>query len=321
MSPEVSVIIPLYNKGPYIARAINSVLAQTIQDFEIIVVDDHSSDGGPAIAKGYPDPRISFIEQDHRGVSYTRNHGVDLAKSDFIAFLDADDELMPNHLEILFRLKKRFPEAGIYTSAYQKCLKSGKLEYAHYRAIPQPPYEGLLPNYFRSATFGQDPVSMSTAGMLKAVFFETGGFPVGEAMGEDLDFLAKIALKYPIAFSSEVGAIIHEEASNRACDTYHPFEEFLIVKNGKKAIADGSVPQKMLPDFERYIERKELGAAKYHILRGNYPLGVKLLARTETHYFWGEKVIWSIIVRIPKPVFDRIKNTKYALTDVLQGKT
>lgn len=68
-SPLISVIIPLYNKEHEIKRALNSVLNQTIQNFEIIVVDDHSSDGGPAIVRSYHDPRISFIEQDHRGVS------------------------------------------------------------------------------------------------------------------------------------------------------------------------------------------------------------------------------------------------------------
>ena len=79
-------------------------LTQTFQNFEIIIVDDYSNDEGPEIVKNFHDPRILFIEQDHRGVSYTRNHGVDLAKSDFIAFLDADDEWMPKHLETILEV-------------------------------------------------------------------------------------------------------------------------------------------------------------------------------------------------------------------------
>jgi glycosyltransferase involved in cell wall biosynthesis len=286
------------------------VLAQTVQDFEIIVVDDHSSDEGPEIVKSYNDSRISFIEQDHHGVSYTRNHGVDLAKSDFIAFLDADDEWMPNHLEILFRLKGEFPDAGIYTAAYKKYSKSGKLIYPHYWAIPKSPFEGILPNYFESAALGPDPILVSVAAISKELFGETGGFPVGESMGEDVDLWAKIALKYPIAFSSEIGAIIHEEASNRACDSHQSIEEDPFVRNGKKAIADGMVPEKMLPYYKEYIARKEIDTAVINIYAGDYPLARKILARTETRYLLSEKSMWSIITRLPKPVFDGIRHIK-----------
>jgi glycosyltransferase involved in cell wall biosynthesis len=308
MKEKISVIIPLYNKGPHIARAINSVLSQTIQDFEIIIVDDQSSDEGPEIVKSYNDPRISFIEQDHRGVSYTRNHGVDLAKSDFIAFLDADDEWMPNHLAILLRLKARFPDAGIYSTAYQTCLEKGKYKDIQYQAIPKSPFEGLLPNYFESAALGKAPVVTPVVGIRKEVFFETGGFSVDYSMGEDLDLWAKIALKHPIAFSSEIGAIIHEEASNRACDTYNLWlEEDLLVKNGRKAIADGKVPQQILPFYKKYIERKEIDTVDYHINFGNYLLARKVLARIETHYFWLEEIKWGIVTRIPPSIINRIR--------------
>jgi glycosyltransferase involved in cell wall biosynthesis len=310
MLPIVSVIIPLYNKGPYIPRAINSVLTQTVQDFEIIVVDDRSSDGGPAIVKNYTDSRISLIEQEHRGVSYTRNHGVYLATSDFIAFLDADDEWLPNHLEILSRLKRKFPEAGIFASASKRCLKSGKLINTEYNAIPSSPFEGLLPNYFESVALGTDPVSMSTAGITKKMFFETGGFLEGESMGEDIDFLAKIALKYPIVFSSDIGAIIHEEASNRAMDSYYSSKEEPFIKNGKKAIADGKVPQRMLPYFKEYIARKEIDTAIRCISTGDYPTARKILARTDTHYFRLKKLKWNIISRVPKQIFDQIRHIK-----------
>jgi len=318
-SPKVSVVIPLFNKGPHIERAINSILAQSVQDFEIIVVDDYSSDRGPAIVKNYHDPRISFIEQDHRGVSFTRNHGVDHAKSDFIAFLDADDEWLPNHLEILFKLKDRFPDAGVYTSAYQKKLKSGNLVYPDYRAIPKAPFEGLLPNYFESAALGEPPLATSVVGIIKELFIETGGFPIGESRGEDLDLWAKIALKYPIAFSSDIGAIYHEEATNRACDSYHSIEEQPFVKNGKKAIADGIVPEKFLPYFKEYIARKEIEDAIFNFLAGDYPLARKILARTETHYFWREKCIWSVITRLPRPIYDRIIRVKNIITLGLPG--
>jgi len=116
--PEVSVVIPLYNKAPYIARALASVITQTCQDFEVIVIDDGSTDGGAEIVRRLDDTRIRVIRQENRGVSAARNRGIESARTDFIAFLDADDEWTPTHLEALLRLRDRYPHAGAYGTAY-----------------------------------------------------------------------------------------------------------------------------------------------------------------------------------------------------------
>lgn len=95
----VSVIIPLYNKALYIRRALDSVLCQTFKDFEIIVVDDGSTDDGAEIVSKYLDSRITLIRQSNSGPGAARNRGVSLAKGELIAFLDADDEWLPEYLE------------------------------------------------------------------------------------------------------------------------------------------------------------------------------------------------------------------------------
>lgn len=104
MSGKISVVIPLFNKGPYIARTLDSVLKQTFQDFKVIVVDDGSTDDGAEIVRGFDDPRIQLIQQPNQGESVARNRGVDESLSDFVAFLDADDEWMPKHLETILKL-------------------------------------------------------------------------------------------------------------------------------------------------------------------------------------------------------------------------
>ena len=172
MNKKISVIIPLYNKEYEIKRTLNSVLYQTFQNFEIIVVDDHSSDGSTAIVKSFLDPRITFIEQDHCGVSHTRNHGVNLATSDFIAFLDADDEWMPHHLETIQRLIQKYPKAGMFTTAYKNQTNEGKTIWADYKNIPNPPWEGLLPDYFKSAALGDTPVNSSGVVIPRKIFHE-----------------------------------------------------------------------------------------------------------------------------------------------------
>lgn len=96
---EISVIIPLYNKGKYIARALDSVFTQTYQDFEAIVVDDGSTDDGPDIVRKYDDPRLRLIQQANAGPGSARNRGIKESTAPYVAFLDADDEWLQGFLE------------------------------------------------------------------------------------------------------------------------------------------------------------------------------------------------------------------------------
>jgi glycosyltransferase involved in cell wall biosynthesis len=98
MSPLFSVIIPVYNRAHVLGRALKSVLAQECQDFEIIVVDDGSSDDPAAVIAQFPDPRIIYIRQRNRGGGAARNTAIDAARGRFIAPLDSDDEFLPQHL-------------------------------------------------------------------------------------------------------------------------------------------------------------------------------------------------------------------------------
>ena len=109
----ISVVIPLYNKERYIARAIQSALGQTYGDFELIVVDDGSTDGSVDIVSQFADTRLRLINQANAGVGAARNRGIKDAKYELITFLDADDEWMPDFLETVLELREEFPEASL----------------------------------------------------------------------------------------------------------------------------------------------------------------------------------------------------------------
>lgn len=101
---KVSVIIPVYNREAYIRESVDSVLAQTFTEFEVIVVDDGSTDAAAEIIQSYTDPRIRLIRQSHQGVSAARNTGLDAARGEYITFLDSDDLYYPDFLQSMLQI-------------------------------------------------------------------------------------------------------------------------------------------------------------------------------------------------------------------------
>lgn len=110
----ISVVIPLYNKAHTIVNTLNTVIRQTYRDYEVIIVNDGSTDDGVAvIEKHFKDSRIRIVNQENAGVSVARNRGVDEAKGEYVAFLDADDEWHPGYLAAMVELINKFPQAGL----------------------------------------------------------------------------------------------------------------------------------------------------------------------------------------------------------------
>jgi glycosyltransferase involved in cell wall biosynthesis len=304
---EFSVVIPLYNKGPYIKRTLDSVLKQTIQSFEIIVIDGGSTDKGPSVVKDFDDPRIRFFQQKRTGVSAARNQGVNISQSDFIAFLDADDEWMPQHLETIQNLQKKFPQAGAYTTAYKFQEVSGRLRWAKYRALSPAPWGGLIPNYFKSCTLGEYPVWTSVVCIPKKIFIEMGGFPEGSWYAEDADLFGKIALKYPIAFSWYMGGIYHREAINRLCNRPLPLVSEPFVITALQSIENGTIPKDMLNDLNEYISLREIARAERNLFAGKREEAAQILKMHKTHYFWHIRLILLVMVTMPYPLLQQAR--------------
>jgi len=313
--PAVSVVIPLYNKGPHIARTIQSVLNQTEQSFEIIVVDGQSIDEGPKIVKSFKDQRIFFFEQEGSGVSSARNEGICHSQSDFIAFLDADDEWMPDHLETLLRLRKAYPEAGAYTTAYLVKYPNSRVKMANFHAIPEKPREGLLPSYFKSAAFGASPVWTSVVGIPKRILTEMGGFSTDAWWGEDTDLWGGIALKYPIAFSWDGVGIYHMEASNRACNRTEPVEENIFVRTAREALETGEVPPAMQQDLREYIAKKQIETAWFNIRAKRADLARIVLKKCVTRELVREKYWAYFWAFVPSDIYELASSLRRIIMD------
>ena len=202
----ISIVIPLYNKENTIARALNSVLAQTYQDFEIVVVDDGSTDEGAAIVEQYADPRIRLIRQANAGVSAARNKGIEEANGEYVAFLDADDEWMPEFLEEIVTLQHEFPACKAQATNYtfnSYGVKSPTI----LRKIPFQGERGVLTNYFKVASCSNPPVWTSAVCVERSLLKEIGGFPLNIKIGEDLLTWARIAVRTHWAYSMKSFAL------------------------------------------------------------------------------------------------------------------
>jgi glycosyltransferase involved in cell wall biosynthesis len=228
----------LYNKANYIVETINSVINQTFSDFEIIVINDGSTDNSLEIAESIQDKRITIYTTKNKGVSAARNFGIKKAKSQFIGFLDADDIWYDNHLEKLDILLQKFPDCGMYCNAYAKKHKT--ITYpALYNNIPKTiDWMGLVDDYFESSL--KNAIAWTSATMVpRKVLENIGGFneEITLGAGEDTDLWIRIALKYPVAFCNTITAIHSLEAENRITksntnlrkfidlDIYEPFAE------------------------------------------------------------------------------------------------
>lgn len=200
---KFSVVIPLYNKAPYIKNTIASVLAQTVQDFEIIVLDDGSTDGGADIVAAIEDPRVRLIRQANAGVSSTRNRGISMARGQWVAFLDADDWQHPHYLQSLVIAQNVYPAADVAATQYVPlCDNTGvwpppwQVNEAPVASDSIELIEDLPGLAMKGPTFTTSSVSIRTTRLLEM----QPCFAVGESHAEDLDLWFRVAEKSAIAW-------------------------------------------------------------------------------------------------------------------------
>lgn len=197
----ISVVIPLYNKEKQIAHTLQTVLSQTFQNFEIVIVNDGSSDNSVAEVGKFHDNRIKLIHQANAGVAAARNKGVEESHYDLIAFLDADDEWKPTYLETQYALFEKYPECSVFACNYEFKDAKGNVSKTIIKRLPFEGTDGILNNYFEVASCSHPPLWTSAIMVNKAAILDIGGFPIGIKSGEDLLTWARLAVKYKIAYS------------------------------------------------------------------------------------------------------------------------
>lgn len=203
----ISIVIPLYNKEKQIARTLQCVLNQTFQDFEVIIINDGSTDNSVIEIQQVRDKRIKLIHQSNAGVSAARNRGIEEARFELIAFLDADDEWKPTYLETQYWLYQKYPACSVYACNYEFQNMDGVATPTTIRKLSFRTEDGVLSNYFEVASCSHPPLWTSAVMVKKKAIQAIGGFPIGIKSGEDLLTWARLAVEYKIAYSREILSI------------------------------------------------------------------------------------------------------------------
>lgn len=203
-----SVVIPLYNKELSIANTINSVLNQANQSFEIIVIDDGSTDNSAERVREIQDPRIRLVQQKNQGVSAARNLGIKEARYEWIALLDGDDLWEKNHLAEIAKTMQQYPNQKVYVTSFK--YSDSRYLFKHERNREM----FVVKNYFKEAV-NESLIWTSIVVINKACFQNIGYFNTALIRGEDLDLWSRLAKKYSIVKNSKVTATYRIEAENR----------------------------------------------------------------------------------------------------------
>jgi len=210
-----SVVIPLYNKEKSIANTIKSVLNQTYQSFELIIVNDGSTDNSLKVAQSIRDERIKIVNKVNGGVSSARNRGIKEAEYEWIAFLDGDDEWLQDFLENIVLLIQKYNECRVHCTRFTQSQDLMETPLIKDRIIADFYHESMQ---FRI-------IHSSSIVVKKSCFSEVGYFNEMLTHGEDLDMWSRLAKNYKIALCEKICSIYKLDAENRACKNLPIYEK------------------------------------------------------------------------------------------------
>jgi len=208
-----SVIIPLYNKEKYIKRCVNSILNQNYTNFELLIINDNSTDKSLENAKKINDSRIKIIERKQRGHGgyAARNVGIKNAKYNYVSFIDADDEWNPDYLKTIQKLIKQFPKCNVFSTAWSE--KDGNIIKTNaFFNSNKTKKNHIVANFYEESSLGRNPIHTNTITTKKNTLIEIGGFPEGKCKrGGDTETWLRLMLKNKLAWSPYIGAIYYKD--------------------------------------------------------------------------------------------------------------
>ncbi len=278
--PFFSVIIPLYNKENYVENALKSILKQSFTDYEIIIVNDCSTDNSVSIIESYLHENVRLIHHEkNKGLSAARNTGVKNAKADYVTYLDADDLWKPTFLTTIHRLILNFPEAKIYGTNYEEVYRTQLLKPINGSEELDDNFEGIL-NFFK-INLKQGIYNHGSVCFHKDVFEKVGYYNEQITFSEDIDFNIRANYYFKLAYSNSVQMSYFMETDNQ--------------------ITRSLIVNLQVPNYDKYEDWAKLNPdLKKQLDFLRYVLAKNLKKN-------GDKILWKKIV---KPIYFKNLNWK-----------
>lgn len=260
-----SVIIPYYNNKDYIKKTISSVVSQTVNQFELLIVDDGSCERIDDLIESFDDDRIKYFFKTNEGVSKTRNFGIEKAIGEWICFLDSDDEWLPNHLSEIEKMHNLYPDCMFYLTSH-KTVGAGK-ENASCDCLP---FEGeycLVHDFLRLVWNNHGIIHTNSVCLKKELIIECGGFDESTSRGEDTDLWYRCSMLSDVALSKCITTIYHRE--NSFLTKKKPFNYgWVFLKNVQELLNNPSIEFNKKRSAKILVKKYELSICKHLLTEG-----------------------------------------------------
>lgn len=302
MSDFFSVVVTVYNKAHFVEKTIKSILNQTYQDFELIVVNDGSTDSSLKVLNTIKDNRITIYSTKNQGVSAARNYGLKKAKHQFVALSDGDDLWLDNHLDELKKLIDAYPTCGIYATSYKKQFFESYTTKPNFSNVEHP-FFGVVDDYFKTSL--ADNILWTSAVCIPNKIIKQG-FIFDETIGcgEDIDLWISIAKTFKVGFSSEVTALkmIHTEDNHLSLTKNIPDLITVIDKHKDDEKTNSSL--------KAYLDINRFSIAMEAKLRNDYSNYKKIKKEIDPKHL-NNKLL--VLLNLPSVVLKLLKKIKFFL--------
>lgn len=304
--PYFSVVIPVFNKENFIGNTLKSVLSQTFSDYEIIVINDGSTDQSEVIITAFSDQRIQYFLKENQGVAKARNYGLSKAKGDFICFLDADDFWYPDFLETMYAYSQRFPEQQVFAGAIE-IETQNKTFPAHYSIPKKSDFE--IVDFFE-ASQKECVLWTSSVAIHKSVFEAVGDFDTNIKKGEDTELWIRIGLQFPIVFIGQILARYVYDPKSASRNLTYFFEPYTFEKYASE--------EKRNPKLKQYLDLNRYSAVIKCKLNGDFKTAKSIYKQINLDTLGWKKVI---LLQLPGVVLKLLVDFKNFLAQMGWGKS
>ena len=290
---KFSVIIPVYNKADTIQAAVNSVYAQTISDYEIIVVDDGSRDALAEALVNLHGPKLNLIQQQNGGVSVARNTGIAHAKGDYICFLDADDLWKPHHLETLAKMIEKYPDSTTFITSHEIITPDGKL--CHSNVFLNEICEDIetddLIGFLNRTSYSV--VHTNSICVKCSMLNETGvRFEPGVRIGEDTDVWYRLGLKHSVVISRNESTIYRQEYSTATKNGSY-VHNWIFSRRIEEFLSDDSISARVKQSLICLQDRYKMTGSREYMLEGNRKEAKRILSEIKMKR--GKRYVLTVI--------------------------